>query len=87
MYKNVTWHAGYDCGGSLPWCVDVANTATNAWLSDVWTGVNVMSWWCNKGGDSIAGIAYVGGLCSNFRTNLNEKQDTVVQSAHVCIDT
>ena len=35
-----------------------------------------MSWWCNAGGGGVAGIAWVGTLCSGggYNTNLNEKQ-------------
>ena len=80
MYENVTWHAGEDCEG---WCVDDANDLTNA---DNLNDVDVVSWWCNAGGDNIAGVAYLGGLCSDVRSNLNEKQDTVMQSGYVCID-
>ena len=81
MYKNVIWHSGYD--GDEAVCLEDAKAATKA--ANL-IGVDVMSWWCNKGGDSNVGIAYLGGLCSNYKINLNEKQDTAVQSAYVCIN-
>ena len=37
-------------------------------------GVDVVSWWCNNGGGGVAGVAFVGTLCSSYNTNLNEKQ-------------
>ena len=35
---------------------------------------DIFSWWCMGGGGNIVGIAYVGGLCSKYNTNLNEVQ-------------
>ena len=34
--------------------------------------VDTMSWWCNEGGGGVAGIAFVGALCSSYNINLNE---------------
>ena len=47
--------------------------------------VDTMSWWCDYGGGSTAGIAYVGALCSGHRTNLNEYQSTQSASGFVSI--
>ena len=46
-------------------------------------GVDVMSWWCNYGGGGVAGIAFVGSLCSSFNTNLNERQWSSASSGFV----
>ena len=42
-----------------------------------------MSWWCNDGGGSVAGIAFVGTLCSSYNTNLNEKRGSLAASGFV----
>ena len=42
-----------------------------------------MSWWCDAGGGGVAGIAFVGALCTSYNTNLNEKQRTVAGSGFV----
>ena len=46
-----------------------------------------MSWWCNAGGGGVAGIAFVGALCSSYNTNLNEKQWSAAGSGFVSIAT
>ena len=48
------------------------------------TKADVFSWFCNRGGGSTAGIAYVGGLCNDRNVNLNEKQSTSAASGFVC---
>ena len=48
-------------------------------------GVDTMSWWCDYGGGSTAGIAYVGGLCGSYGTNLNEYQSTHSASGFVSV--
>ena len=48
-------------------------------------GVDTMSWWCDKGGGSVAGMAYVGSLCSDRGVNLNEYQYTTSASGFVSI--
>ena len=49
------------------------------------TGVTVMSWWCKEGGNDVAGIAYMGTLCSRggYNTNLNEAHLPAATSAYV----
>ena len=49
------------------------------------TGVDTMSWWCNRGGGGVAGIAFVGAICSRYNTNLNEKQRNAAGSGFVSI--
>ena len=44
---------------------------------------DIFSWWCNRGGGGIAGIAFVGALCGYSNTNLNEKQSSTAASAFV----
>ena len=44
-----------------------------------------MSWWCNSGGGGVAGIAFIGGLCSSYNTNLNEYWSTQSGAAFVSI--
>jgi len=48
-----------------------AKAATNALSLD---GVDTMSWWCDDGGGSTAGIAFVGALCDDHAVTLSEKQ-------------
>ena len=48
-------------------------------------GVDTMSWWCTPGGGGVAGIAYVGAICSTYNTNLNEKQSYAAGSGFVSI--
>ena len=38
--------------------------------------IDVMSWWCDEGDGYIAGISFVGGLCSSYNINLNEYQES-----------
>ena len=45
--------------------------------------VDVMSWWCDEGDGDIAGISFVGGLCSSYNLNLNEYQDSISASGFV----
>ena len=42
-----------------------------------------MSWWCDAGGGGVAGIAFVGALCTSYNTNLNEKQWSAAGSGFV----
>ena len=42
-----------------------------------------MSWWCDNGGGGVAGIAFVGALCTSYNTNLNEKQRSAAESGFV----
>ena len=42
-----------------------------------------MSWWCDAGGGGVAGIAFVGALCTSYNTNLNEKQRSAAESGFV----
>merc|ERR1712150_334583 len=60
--------------------LDDATTATNEANLD---GVDTMSWWCNDGGGTVAGIAFVGTLCSSYNTNLNEKRGSLAASGFV----
>ena len=46
-------------------------------------GVDTMSWWCDAGGGGVAGIAFVGALCTSYNTNLNEKQWSAAGSGFV----
>ena len=68
----------------VTWCadnnVDYAMSATNALNLK---GVDTMTWWANDGCGSVAGIAYIAALCSQFGLNLNEKSNSVAQSAYV----
>ena len=57
-----------------------ARDATNA--ADL-SGVDTMSWWCDAGGGGVAGIAFVGALCTSYNTNLNEKQWSAAGSGFV----
>jgi hypothetical protein len=69
---NATWHADNNIG--------TARTATlDANLKDV----DVMSWWCGRGGGGVGGVAYRGGLCSKFGVNLNEIQRDTSSSGFV----
>ena len=45
--------------------------------------VDVMSWWCDKGAGDIAGISFVGGLCSSYNLNLNEYQESPSAAGYV----
>ena len=47
--------------------------------------VDLFAWWCNSGGGSTAGIAYVGTVCNQngFATSLNEYQGTIAAAAYV----
>ena len=45
-----------------------------------------MSWWCEREGGGVDGMAFVGALCSSYNTNLNEKQGSAAGSGYVCID-
>ena len=45
--------------------------------------VDVMSWWCDEGKGDIAGIAFVGGLCSTYNLNLNEYQENPSSAGYV----
>ena len=47
--------------------------------------VDLFAWWCNNGGGSTAGIAYVGTVCNQngFATSLNEYQGTTAAAAYV----
>ena len=45
---------------------------------------DVFSWFCNRGGGSTAGMAYVGSLCTDTKININEKQSTAAGSGFVC---
>ena len=49
------------------------------------SGVTVMSWWCKEGGDSVAGIAFLGALCKpdGLNTNINEGYDSKATSGFV----
>ena len=47
------------------------------------SGVDTMSWWCDNGGGGVAGIAFVGALCTSYNTNLNEKQRSAAESGFV----
>ena len=51
--------------------IDDARQAT---LDANLNGVDVVSWWCDWGGGSIVGTAFIGGLCGSYNTNLNEFQ-------------
>ena len=42
-----------------------------------------MSWWCDAGEGGVAGIAFVGALCTSYNTNLNEKQWSAAGSGFV----
>ena len=65
LFKDVVWTADDN--------IQDARKATNdANLS----GVDTTSWWCNRGGGGVAGIAYLGALCTSYGTNLNEYQST-----------
>jgi len=44
---------------------------------------DTFSWFCNRGGGSVAGIAYLGTLCGNFNQNLNERQSNDAASGFV----
>ena len=54
---------------------DIYN-AREATLAAGLSNVDVMSWWCDWGGGPVSGIAFVGTLCSDYNTNLNEYQAT-----------
>ena len=41
------------------------------------------SWFCNRGGGGVAGIAFVGSLCGNMNQNLNERQRNDAASGFV----
>ena len=41
------------------------------------------SWFCNRGGGGVAGIAFVGSLCANTNLNLNERQRNDAASGFV----
>ena len=47
--------------------------------------VDLFSWWCDAGGGSVAGIAYVGTLCNQngYATSLNEYQGSTAAAAYV----
>ena len=51
------------------------------------TDVDLFAWWCNNGGGSTAGIAYVGTLCNSngYATSLNEYQGTTAAAAYVSL--
>ena len=59
-----------------------ARTAT---LEANLNGVDAMSWWCNSGGGGVAGVAFLGALCSSYNTNLNEYWSTQSGAGFVCI--
>ena len=50
--------------------------ARQATLDENLKNVDTMSWWCDSGGGSVAGIAFVGALCTSYNINLNEFQLT-----------
>ena len=79
---KVEGSAVYNQGASWTADDDIYNAkdATNALNLD---GVDVMSWWCDAGGGGVAGIAFVGALCSTSNTNLNEKQWSSAASGFV----
>ena len=60
---------------------DARRATLDAKLKDV----DTMSWWCNEGGGGVAGIAFVGALCSSYNTNLNEYWSTQSGAAFVNI--
>ena len=43
----------------------------------------MFAWWAASGGGGVAGIAFVGVLCSPYHTSLNEKQSTAAGSGFV----
>ena len=47
--------------------------------------VDLFSWWCNSGGGSTAGIAFVGTACNSngYGTSLNEYQGTQAAAGYV----
>ena len=45
--------------------------------------IDVMSWWCDKKAGDIAGISFVGGLCSSYNLNLNEYQESPSSAGYV----
>ena len=62
--------------------------AKKATIAEGFTSVDVMSWWCERGGGGVAGIAFLGELCSKKgeNTNLNEKQTRVATSGFVSLN-
>ena len=64
---------------------DNIEQAREATLDANLNGVDTMSWWCDKGGGGVAGIAYVGALCGTYGTNLNEYQNTPNAAGFVSI--
>ena len=41
------------------------------------------SWFCNRGGGGVAGVAFVAELCNRRAVNLNERQRTYASSGFV----
>ena len=73
MHKAVTWYADdniYD-----------ARTASNE--NSGTHNPDVFAWWSASGGGGVAGIAFVGALCSSYHTSLNEKQSSAAGSGFV----
>ena len=72
--------------GVTTWnAADNLEDARNATVDAKLNGVTVMSWWCKEGGNDVAGIAYMGTLCSRggYNTNLNEAHLPAATSAYV----
>ena len=47
--------------------------------------VDLFAWWCNEGGGGVAGIAFVGALCSSYNINLNEYWSSQSGAAFVSV--
>ena len=77
LFKDgVEWTADYNLGDAVKEVQAVQST-----LPDV----DAFAWWCNNGGGSTAGIAYVGTLCHSlgYGTSLNEYQSSIAAAAYV----
>ena len=77
LFKDgVEWTADYNLGDAVEEVQAVQSTMPD---------VDLFTWWCNNGGGSTAGIAYVGTLCDSwgFGTSLNEYQSSISSAAYV----
>ena len=77
MFKDgVSWTADYNLGDAVEEVQTIQSTMPD---------VDLFAWWCDYGGGSTAGIAYVGTLCDSwgFGTSLNEYQSSISSAAYV----
>ena len=75
--------------GGATWTADEnISDAKRVTYAAGFTKLDVMSWWCDSGGGAVAGVAFIGGLCSKkgANTNLNEKQTRVATSGFVSLN-